>query len=84
MTSFLGDAWRPFLSPMPAHGYEWLLLIPISCFLAIAYKAVRCEHMDRFWRNTAQMVLIICGGLVLLATVGWGLVELLAMLPQSG
>ena len=80
----LGQVWHVFLSPMPAHGYEWLLLVPILCFIAIAYKAIRCEHMDRFWKNTAQTVLVLAGGLALLAAIGWGLVELLAMLPQSG
>jgi len=80
----LGQTWHVFLSPMPAHGYEWLLLIPILCFTAIAYKAIRCEHMERFWKNCAQMVAVLAGGLILLAAIGWGLVEILAMLPGSG
>lgn len=84
MTAALAQTWHVFLSPMPAHGYEWLLLVPIVCFTSIAYKAVRCEHMDRVWKNAAQMALVVAGGLILLAAIGWGVVELLAMLPASG
>jgi uncharacterized membrane protein YwzB len=76
--------WQPLLSPLPAHGYEWLLLIPIVVFLCIAYKAIRCEHMDRFWKNTFQMVAVVIAGLIMLAAAGWVVVELLAMLPASG
>ena len=84
MTAALAHTWHVFLSPMPAHGYEWLLLVPIVCFTSIAYKAVRCEHMDRVWKNAAQMAVVVAGGLILLAAIGWGVVELLAMLPASG
>ncbi len=69
---------------MPAHGFEWLLLIPIVVFLCIAYKAIRSEHMDRFWRHTFQMAGVVVVGLGGLALVGWVVVELLAMLPASG
>lgn len=75
--------WSPLLTPMPAHGYEWLLLVAMALFLSIAYKAVRCEHMDRFWRNTLQMTAAVVIGLGALAALGWVLVELLAMLPAS-
>lgn len=76
--------WRIFLEPMPAHGYEWLLLIPMVVFLSIAYKAVRCEKMERYWKSSAMMTGVVVGTLVLMTLVGWGLVELLAMLPASG
>lgn len=76
--------WKPLLSPLPAHGLEWLLLIPMVLFLCIAYKAIRSEHMDRFWRHTLQMSGVVLLGLTALAAAGWVLVELLAMLPVSG
>lgn len=84
MSGTTTSSWQPLLSPLPAHGYEWALLIPIVVFLCIAYKAVRCEHMDRFWKNTFQMVAVVITGLIMLAATGWVVVELLAMLPASG
>lgn len=84
MNETTATPWKPFLAPMPAHGYEWLLLIPIVLFLCIAYKAVRSEHMDRFWRSTLQMAGVVVVGLGAMAVAGWVVVELLAMLPASG
>ena len=84
MSDSVSGYWQPLLSPLPAHGYEWLLLIPIVVFLCIAYKAVRCEHMERFWRNTFQMAGVMVVGLGVLAAAGWVVVELLAMLPAIG
>lgn len=84
MSATFASGWTPLLSPMPAHGYEWLLLVPIVVFLCVAYKAVRCEHMDRFWRSTFQMAGVVAVGLSALAAAGWVVVELLAMLPASG
>lgn len=80
----LAHAWRPLLSPLPAHGWEWLLLAPIVFFLCVAYKSVRCERMDRFWRSTLQMAGVMTVGLGALAVLGWVVVELLGMLPASG
>lgn len=82
--SGLEHAWRPLLSPMPAHGWEWLLLVPVVFFLCVAYKAVRCERLDRFWRSTLQMSGVVVVGLGVLAALGWVVVELLSMLPASG
>lgn len=76
--------WRVFMEPMPAHGYEWLLLVPMVLLLSLAYKAVRCEDMERYWKSSAIMSLVVIGVLILLTFVGWGLVELMAMLPASG
>ncbi|GAB5497500.1 MAG: hypothetical protein Phyf2KO_25800 [Phycisphaerales bacterium] len=76
--------WRVFMEPMPAHGYEWLLLVPMVVLLSLAYKAVRCEKMERYWKSSALMSLVVIGALAVLTFVGWGLVELMAMLPASG
>ncbi len=76
-------SWRVFLEPMPAHGYEWLLLIPITLLLSIAYKGVRCEKMERYWKAVFMMTGGILVALVLMTLVGWGVVELLGMLPES-
>ena len=76
--------WRPLLDPMPAYGSEWLLLIPLIVLMVIAYKAVRCEDMTRYWRSVLQMSAGLILGLALLAGVSWAMVALLEMLPQSG
>ena len=76
--------WRPLLEPLPAYGYEWLLLIPVVVLMVIAYNAIRCEDMTRYWRSVAQMAAGLLLGLALLAGASWAMVALLEMLPQSG
>jgi hypothetical protein len=65
-------AWRPFLDPLDLHAVWYLLLIPLSLGIAVAYKAVRVRNMDRYWSQVGMMAAqIVCSiiGLGLLAYV---------------
>ena len=73
-------AYRPVLDPLPIHGAEWAVLPLLVFLMAMAYKAVRTERPDRYWRET----LILTGGIVLgmaiLSAASWALIEIAYML----
>ncbi|KAA0213197.1 MAG: hypothetical protein DYG94_14265 [Leptolyngbya sp. PLA3] len=58
-------AWRPFLDPLNLDHAWYLLLVPMSFFLAMGYKAVRTVDMNRYWSQVAiftfQMVIGLIG-----------------------
>ncbi len=60
-------AYTPFVDAMSIHEYWYLLIIPMSIFLAIGYKSVRCYHIKRFWREVLVFTVLVLGGLLLLA-----------------
>lgn len=59
-------AWTPFVHPMPGVQSHWLWLLPILVLgIAMMYKAIRVETLDRWPREVAMMV-----GQVVLAFIG--------------
>lgn len=60
-------AWVPFLEPIPLHGgVWWLLIVPLVYGICVTYKAVRCESMSGFCKQSAGMamhVLLVMAGL---------------------
>lgn len=66
-------AWRPFIDPMDAHAWWFLLLLPIAFLVSLAWKSVRIDNVKRLPRPvivmTAQVVLAMLG-LGLAAFVG--------------
>lgn len=65
-------AWIPFLQPAPGvSSWWWLLVLPLSLFLSMGWKAVRVETFDGYWaavlRMSAQIVLGMIGMFVALA-----------------
>ncbi|MFT3687037.1 MAG: hypothetical protein QM783_19300 [Phycisphaerales bacterium] len=79
MTSLLTLAaagpWRPFLDPINAHSFWYLLLIPISFFIAVAYKAVRVKTLTGYWTAVVVMTVQIVLGMIALAVVFYLLVQ---------
>jgi len=65
---FLTLAVRPFLDPMPFEKYWYLLIIPMSLGIAMAYKAVRVPEMKKFWLQTLVMAAQIVLGMIALGT----------------
>ncbi|RMH14589.1 MAG: hypothetical protein D6695_00860 [Planctomycetota bacterium] len=63
--SLLLLAYRPFLDPIPLDRHWYLLLIPMSFFLAVGYKSVRTVDMRKFWPQvflfTAQLIIGLFG-----------------------
>jgi uncharacterized membrane protein YqgA involved in biofilm formation len=60
-------AYTPFIDAIAIHDFWYLLIIPMSIFLAIGYKSVRCSNMKKFPRSVAVFTIQILGGLLLLA-----------------
>jgi hypothetical protein len=58
-------AYTPFLDPLDIEAVWYFTLIPLAFFVALAYKAVRVQTFDHFWRNvlvmTAQITLGVAG-----------------------
>ncbi len=78
-------AWTPFLQPAPnAEVWWWLLLIPMSFGVAMAYKAIRVEQLSDWPRAATKMALQVIGAVVGIAVGLYLLViVLLPMLPAE-
>ena len=60
-------AYTPFIDAMSIHEQWYLLIIPMSIFLAIGYKAIRCSNMKKYPREVVIFTVQILGGLLLMA-----------------
>jgi uncharacterized membrane protein YqgA involved in biofilm formation len=60
-------AYTPFIDALAVHEYWYLLIVPMSIFLAIGYKAVRCSDLSNFVREVIIFTIQVLGGLLLLA-----------------
>jgi len=75
-------AWIPFVQPAPgASAWWWLLVLPLSLFVSMTWKAVRLPTLDGYWkavsRMGSQIILGMIGLFVALALVIRVLVPLL-------
>lgn len=73
-------AWRPFLDPLDLHEQWYLLLLPLALGISVAYKAVRLQTMEAYWRQVTMMTIQIVGGIVLLAIAAY--VVIVVVLPR--
>jgi len=72
-------AWRPFIDPMNAHDWWFLLIFPVAMLVSIAWKAVRVDDVRRLPRAAGVMTIQ-----VVLAMLGLGLaayIGLVVVLP---
>ena len=60
-------AYTPFVDAMGIHECWHLLIIPMSIFLAIGYKSVRCPDLSKFPREVLVFTIQVLGGLILMA-----------------
>lgn len=60
-------AYTPFIDALPLHDAWYLLIIPMSIFLAIGYKAVRCINLRTYVREVIFFVIQILVVMALLA-----------------
>lgn len=68
-------AYRPLLDPLPVHGFEWALLPMIAFLMAMAYRGVRSEHMDRYWRGVFKVAGVIVLVMAAASAGSWVLIE---------
>lgn len=67
--------WRPFLDPVIIHDAWYLLIIPMALLMSMAYKAVRCHDMRRYWRAVIAMTIQVVLGMIALGAGFWILIE---------
>lgn len=68
--------YRPFLdpAPLPVHTRWYLLLLPMAFGVAVVYKAVMLQTMERYWRQVSYLTAQIIVGMILLAIASYVLV----------
>jgi hypothetical protein len=57
-------AYVPFMQPLPAWDYWYLLAIPLCAAVSIVYKSIRCRSMRTVPREAAKATGWILVGLV--------------------
>lgn len=67
-------AWRPFIDPIDAHAWWFMLLLPIAFLVSLAWKAVRVDDIKRLPRPVIVMMVQ-----VILAMLGLGLAAFLGL-----
>ena len=65
-------AYTPFMQPLPAWDYWYLLALPLCAAVSIVYKSIRCRSMRKVPREAAQALGWILLGLTA-AAVGLAL-----------
>lgn len=60
-------AYTPFIDPINAHSWWYLLIVPLALGISVAFKAVRCGDMRRYPRQVLMMTVQIVAGVVGLA-----------------
>ncbi len=59
-------AYTPFIDPINAQDFWFVLLLPLAFFIAVGYKAVRTVDMRLYWRQVLTFTIQIVGGIILL------------------
>lgn len=79
-------AYRPFIDPINAHEWWFLLLVPLSLLIAIAYKAVRAPDMSKYWREVAVMTVQVIAAIIMLGIASYVLLQLVVpvIAPMGG
>lgn len=65
----------PFVDPIDAHRWWFLLLIPMAIGVSMVYKAVRMRTLNRYWRHVAGMSASIIMGIILLGAATYVVIE---------
>ncbi len=74
-TAATPHSYRPFLDPVDIRDSWFLLLIPMAFLISLAYKAVRCHDMRRYWRAVMAMTLQVIFGMIALGAGFYVLIE---------
>lgn len=58
-------SYIPFIDPIDAHAWWFLLLLPLAFFISMVYKAIRLGRLDRYWEQVMTMTFLITFGMIL-------------------
>ena len=75
--SAMPPGYVPFMQPLPAWDYWYLLALPLCAAVSIVYKSIRCRSMRKVPREAAKALGWIVLGLVSAAVVLGVLVEVM-------
>ncbi|NBP52214.1 MAG: hypothetical protein EBU70_13740 [Actinobacteria bacterium] len=77
--------WTPFLGPAPGvQSWWWLLVLPLSVFVSMAWKAVRQEDMRGYWGAVARMsAQVVLGMLAMTAALAFVVRVLVPLIPAE-
>jgi hypothetical protein len=70
-------AYRPFLDPIHADRWWYLLLIPLALGIAVSYKAVRIPDLKDYSRQVAVMTVQIVLAMIALGLASYVFVQYL-------
>ena len=60
-------AYTPFVDPIDAHRWWFVLLVPMCLGVALAYKSVRCGDLSHYPRQVLVMTAQVLAGIIALA-----------------
>ena len=69
LAPILAAGYVPFMQPLPAWDYWYLLAVPLCAAVSIVYKSIRCRSMRKVPREAAKATGWILAGLVLAAVI---------------
>ncbi len=75
--------YRPFIDPLVLHDVWWLLIIPLSLGISIAYKAVRVGSLRRYPVEVLKMTVQIILAMIALAIASYLFVEVFVRILAS-
>lgn len=73
MTALL--AYTPFIDPIDANRWWYLLLIPLAVGIAVAYKAVRVADLKDYFRQVVVMAVQITVAMIALGAASYVFVQ---------
>ena len=79
------QSWIPFIGPAPGVArWWWLLVIPMSFLISMAWKAVRQEDMRGYWGAVARMsAQVVLGMLAMTAALAFVVRVLVPLIPAE-
>lgn len=69
-------AYRPFLDPVPIDRYWMLMLLPMVVAIAVVYKTIKTDRLEKIPREAAVLAAQIVAFMVMAAAALWMLTEL--------
>lgn len=69
-------AFRPFLDPIPGDRYWMLMLVPMVVAIAVVYKTIKTDRLQKVPREAAVLAAQIVAFMAMAAAALWLLTEL--------
>lgn len=69
-------AYRPVLDPVRLDGYGMLMFLPLVIVIAIVYKTIKLDDLDKLPRQAAILATQITAFMILAAAAIWLMVEI--------